>query len=197
MEELIAFLGKYHEMTPGLIEHLRKIIKFRKVKKWEFLLQPPETSNEIYFVAKGLFRGYYLKKDGTEVSAWFMGEGKLICSIPSFYEHIPSFEFICALEDAEVFYITFDELQAVYDTYMEFNYIGRTLITEYLISWAWQLYNIRMMSALERYEWLLTNVPDVVERVLNKYVASFLDITEYTLSRVRHEHAEKKKGDGK
>src|SRR6202012_6074217 len=104
----------------------------------------------IYFVKKGVLRAYYINEKGVEVSAWIMDEGKLAVSITSFYDQEPSFETIHALEDCELYYISFDELEEMYETSMEFNTIGRKLITRYLINWDRQIYGIRMNDAAER-----------------------------------------------
>ena len=154
MEELLAFLQSIRRLPPELLEHLQQIIKYRKVKKGEILLRPGQICRYIYFVKKGVLRAYYINEKGVEVSAWIMDEGKLAVSITSFYDQEPSFETIHALEDCELYYISFDELEEMYETSMEFNTIGRKLITRYLINWDRQIYGIRMNDAAERLAWL-------------------------------------------
>ncbi len=136
-------------------------------------------------------RAYYLKGN-TEVSAWFMTDGDFIVSIESFYEQKESYESIQALEDTEMFYIDYDELEYIYKHFLEFNYIGRVITIKYLTLWAKQLFSIRNQTAEERYLWLLANRPEIILRVPAKYIASYLDITEVTLSRIKNNIAKKR-----
>jgi CRP/FNR family transcriptional regulator, anaerobic regulatory protein len=193
MEELLAFLQSIYPLSPGLIEHLEKIIRYRKVKKGEILLRPGQISKYIYFVKKGMLRAYY-DKDGVDVSAWFMDEGKLVVSITSFYDQVPSFETMHALEDCELFCISFDELEEVYQKFTEFNTVGRKLITRYLINWDRQIYGLRMNDATTRLAWLLEYHPDWLLRVQQNYLASFLDITDVRLSQIKGKITNTKKG---
>jgi CRP-like cAMP-binding protein len=184
MENLIFFLDSIYPLSPGLREELLLTIKSRHLPKKNFLLKPGKVSRKIYFIHTGLLRAFY-EKDGTEVSSWFMKEGDICVSIESFYEQVESYESIQAIEDTELFFIDHAELENIYVKYPEFNWIGRVLTIKYLKLWSQQLYAIRMQNAAERYTWLLEFHPDLLLRVPHKYIASYLDITPETLSKIR------------
>jgi CRP/FNR family transcriptional regulator, anaerobic regulatory protein len=188
MEELLHLLNSTYLMTSGLQAHLYSILKVRELQKKDFLLKAGQVSNTVHFIHQGLLRCFYVKGDH-EVSSWFMKEGDVIFSIESFYDQVPSYESIQALEDCLLYYITFDELEYIYNTYAEFNYIGRVLTIKYHKLWARQLYSIRMRSAEERFEWLFDNHPELLLRVPAKHLASYLDITEVTLSKIKSKKA--------
>ena len=114
-----------------------------------------------------------------------MKEGDVSVSVESFYDQTKSYESIQALEDSELYYIGFQELEFIYREFAEFNVTGRLLAIRYLKLSTRQLYCIRMRSARERYDWLMKDSPDLVLRVPVKYLASYLDITNDTLKRVR------------
>ena len=118
-----------------------------------------------------------------------MKEGDVIVSIESFYDQQKSYESIQAIEDTELFFIDFDELEYAYREFTEFNFIGRVLTIKYLKLWSRQLYSLRMRSAAERYEWLMEHYPELILRVPAKFIASYLDITEVTLSKIKHNGA--------
>jgi CRP-like cAMP-binding protein len=184
MEELLQLLNSIHTLSPPLRDHLISILKVKELKKKDFLLKSGQISSTVCFIQKGLLRCFYVKEDH-EVSSWFMKEGDVIFSIESFYNQVESYESIQALEDCIVYYITFNELEYIYNTFAEFNYIGRVLTIKYHTLWARQLYSIRMRSAEERFEWLFENHADLLLRVPAKHLASYLDITEVTLSKIR------------
>ena len=138
----------------------------------------------ILIIHKGLLKCYYLL-DGTPVSDWFFGEMETIVSIDSFYDQVPSKDFIQALENTDLFYITYDDLENLYRNFIEFNVIGRILTNKYLRIWHRQAQNIRMLTAEERYAFLLANQPELINRVPVRDLASYLDMSRETLSRMR------------
>lgn len=184
MEQLLFFLQSVHPLSAELIEHLRLTVKWRDLRKKDFLLKAGHICREIHFIEKGLLRCYYEKGD-QQVCSWFMKEGDIIVSIESFYVRKVSYESIQALEDCQLFYISYEELYHIYRCYPEFNWISRELTQQYYILWAKQLYGLRMQSAQERYDWLLANFPELVLRVPAKYLASWLGIGEAHLSVVK------------
>ena len=89
------------------------------------------------------------------------------------------------MEDCTVYYLSFDELQVIYKTFPEFNYIVREVTQLYYQLWAQQLYGLRMQNSQERYDWLMRYHRDLLLRVPAKHVASFLGLTEVTMSKLR------------
>jgi CRP-like cAMP-binding protein len=119
------------------------------------------------------------------VCDWFFAENEIVVSIDSFYDQKKSEDYIQALEDSELFYISFQEFQYLYRTYVEFNVVGRVLTNKYLRIWHRQARNIRMLNARERLLFFLENQPDLSLRVPVRDQASFLAMTQETLSRTR------------
>jgi CRP-like cAMP-binding protein len=184
MEQLLAFLHSIHPLSAALRDQLLQVVRWRSVSRKCFVLKPGHFNRNMCFITRGLLRAFYLEGD-TEVSSWFMKEGDICVSIESFYDQRESYESIQALEDTELFYIDYEALEALYQEHAEFNAIGRVLTIKYLKLWAQQLYAIRMKSARERYDWLTSYHPDLLQRVPQKYIASYLDVTPETLSKIR------------
>jgi CRP/FNR family transcriptional regulator, anaerobic regulatory protein len=188
MDKLLYFLHTVYPLSPALRGHLREIVKTKSIAKKEYLLRPGQVARNMHFISRGLLRAYYLR-GYTEVSSWFMKEGDICVSIESFYQQRESYEFIQAIEDTTLYYIDYQELEKIYKDFPEFNRIGRVLTIKYLALWAEQLRAIRMQSAAERYGWLLEYNSEILLRVPHKYIASYLDITPETLSKIRGETA--------
>ena len=185
--QLYDFLMGIRPLSKELQAHLLSIIKTQKLAKREIFLKPGQVCDKMCFVECGLLRAY-IEKDGREVTAWFMGENDVLTSITSFYERYASIEFLQALEPTEIAYITFAELHSIYENYLEFNYHGRVLTTKYLIDWDKRIYSLLMTTADERFEWLQKNRPGLLDRVQQKYIASFVGITAETFSAVRSDY---------
>lgn len=181
---LLHFLNSVSPLSPALQEHLSSILKVKELSRKDFLLKPGNISREVCFISKGLLRCFY--EDGDrEVSRWFMKEGDVIFSISSFYDQIQSIEFIQAIEDTTVYYISHSELEEVYDRYTQFERIGRLLTIKYYKLWDQLLYVKGMQTASERYDWLLNHHPELLSRVPAKHIATYLGVTEVTLSRIK------------
>jgi len=186
MDELLEFLNSIYPINMDLEDHLLGIVKLKSITKKTFLLRPGQVSRYMCFIKKGLLRAFYVKGEN-EVSSWFMKEGDICVSIESFYGQRPGYEYIQAIEDTQLYYLYYAELELIYQKFPEFNVIGRILTIKYLTLWSEQLYAIRMQNAKERYEWLLQFHPELIQRVPQKFIASYLDITPETLSKIRSE----------
>jgi len=195
MDELLVLLHAIYPLTRALRKDLKKTVRFRTLSKNEFLLKEGKIHKEICFVKKGLLRCYYIK-DGEEVSVWFMREGDICVSIESFYLQLKGDENIQAVEECELIYISYAELQYLFKCHVTFNIHGRILTQKYLIAWDRQIRNIRKLTALERFEFLLEHNPILLQRVPGTYLASYLDIDRTTFARMKGKIA-RKKGKGK
>jgi CRP-like cAMP-binding protein len=184
VEQIFLFLNNVYPLSAGLQECLASRLQYKEIRRKDFLLKAGHVCRHIYFIQAGLMRCFY-NKGSAEVCSWFMKECDIIVSIESFYRQVPSYESIQALEDCCLYYISYSDLDYMYKTYPEFNYIGRELTLNYFILWAQQLYGLRMQTSYERYHWLISNFPELVLRVPAKYIASYLSITEVTLSKIK------------
>lgn len=155
------------------------------VKKTTILLSQGETCNKLYFVNQGCIRTYYLTKQGHEKSRFIGLEGMVATSLSSFVSGQPSFEFVDALENSELLYISRDSFYKLVDEIpgwekfylklLEFAYIYQNKKIEQLVT----------LSAKERFDVVMQEQPAYIQRLSNKILASYLDITQETLSRLK------------
>lgn len=184
MEELFYLLHSIHPLSASLRAHLAGILQQRDLVKKQYLLKAGQVCRNIYFIKKGIIRCFYLK-DEAEVCSWFMKEMDIAIAIESFYQQSPSNEYLQAVEETEVWYISYAELQNTYKQFPEFNITGRIITQVYHQHWSWQLFALRMQTAEERYKWLMDKHPELLLRVPAKYIATYLDIAEVTLSKIK------------
>jgi CRP-like cAMP-binding protein len=184
MERLFQYLHSYYPLSWELKYRLTQILKFKKFRKRAFILEEGQICEKIYFIERGLLRCFHLKA-GNQVSNWFMKEGDVAIAVESFFGRVPSYQFIQALEETDVYYITYSELQAICREFNEF-YIHRCLIVEkyYMLS-EQRHFAIQCQSATEKYKYLVDHSPDLLRRVASKYIASFVGLSEVHFSAIK------------
>jgi len=187
MEQLFNMLFGIYPMSEGLIHYLTRTLKLFEMDAKDYILKRGQICDRIYFVEKGMVRCYYEDKEGKQTTKWFMDEGNVIVAVDSFFGREPSYESIQALEDCVLYGITYDELEAAYRRFIEFNFHGRVLTTKYYRLSEKRVDMFQRLDALERYEFTKKLQPGVVSRpsVRDTYLASYLGMTRETLSRLR------------
>lgn len=184
MEALLNYLDSIYPMGADCKEKLIMLLRQKHLAKKELLLRAGHICQHIYFIEKGLLRCYYFRNDA-EICSWFMREGDVVVSVESFFYQKVSYESIQALEDCELYYISYKELQEIFKSFPEFNFIARVLTEKYYCLSEQRLYSIRMMRASERYEYLSGHHPELILRVPAKYLASYLGITPEMFSKIK------------
>lgn len=184
MEAVLHYLNAIHPLSAGLMDYLQSNLKTRELLRRDYLLRTGQVCRIICFIERGLLRCFNVTGE-QEVCSWFMKEGDVIISVESFYHQKESYEAIQALEDCTLHYISYSELQHLYRTFPEFNYIGRVLTEKYYCLSEQRAYSLRMQRSDERYAYLLEHHPELLLRVPAKYLASYLGIAGETLSRIK------------
>ena len=184
MEPLLHLLDGIHPISPELRSFFHKTLIRNELPKKHLLLSSGQLSTKMYFIEKGLIRGYYLKDD-KDVTTGFLKAGDLVISPASFYTQQPSIEYIELLEPGILWSLTYAQLQYIFMTFVEFNFIARILTEHYYTRSELRTHNMRMLSAEERYEVFCNVYSPILNRVSNKHIASFLGISPETLSRIR------------
>jgi CRP/FNR family transcriptional regulator, anaerobic regulatory protein len=182
---VIAHLDQLVPLSPALQQWLKDRLRERRLSRYELLLRPGEVSDAIAFIVKGFLRSYSISAKGLETTVWFMKEMDVVISVRSFFERLPGEEYIEALEPSVLLYLTYDELQEAYGRFPEFNTLGRQLTERYYVQAENRLTGLRNKTAAERYRFLLARHPEIFDRAALQHIASYLDISRGTLSRLR------------
>jgi CRP-like cAMP-binding protein len=166
-------------------QYLIPVIKIRKFDKKELLTRAGDVENYFNFIVKGLIRKYYLK-GREEINTQISIEGHIIHSQESFHSRTPSEYFVEAIEPTTVLSITFDELETLYAQSKKMEHVGRMVITRTMIlKDRWQTQLVKM-SPRERFLNFVTRNAELLQRVPQKYLASYLNIKPETFSRFKH-----------
>jgi CRP-like cAMP-binding protein len=163
----------------------RDLIVEREIASKTVLLHEGEISNHVHFIKKGCLRQWF-NKDGKDITFQFFFENQAVASIDSFMYHHPSLFTIESIEPSTVFTFSKDSLEQVNLVYPEFRDLFHELVFQRFRNYA-QLFLSRIKdSPRERYEDLIQNCPEIIQRVPQHYIASYLGITPISLSRIRN-----------
>jgi CRP/FNR family transcriptional regulator, anaerobic regulatory protein len=172
------------KMSDSFWAELDGLLEIRHLSKKTFILKEGEVCKNLIFIVSGMARAYSYT-DGTQVTSWFMKENDMIISVKSFFKQQPSAENMETLEDSEIALLSYEHLNYLYRKYPEYNVVGRILTEHYYVLSEERSFSLRVHTAEERYQTLLTIHPEILKRAPLKYIASYLSMTPETLSRLR------------
>lgn len=188
MEEKVRFLSSIYQHPDLGIQDIRKLASVHEkvtFKKGDFILRKGEILNEYYILKKGLFRSFVYDYQGNDITIDFFAENDILIEVSSLFQRIPTQENIEALSDSVAYKIGFDDFQQLFHGLGSFSEWGRAWMSSSLFSFKNRSTLMRVESAKERYERLLKEKPTVGKTAPLKHIASYLGITDSTLSRIR------------
>lgn len=178
----------YTKLSVDCIRDLASSSTLRPVEKGEVLVKEGALSDKLYFIITGSARAYYVK-EGREITDWFAFENDFICAINSFFMQVPSPHYIEVLEQGEVIEFLREDTFALGEKYHEFERLTRIAVTKTMLQLQQRIVSLQFETAQQRYENLVAIRADIVKRVPLGCIASFLGITQETLSRIRAQKA--------
>ncbi|MFK7934114.1 MAG: Crp/Fnr family transcriptional regulator [Saprospiraceae bacterium] len=179
-----------NEMRPEQIEQV--VNNFKKVtfQKHDYLLQEGAIADKYWFVETGVMRAFVVNQAGEEVTTEFYTHGQMALQAPSFLGRMPSQENIQALSEVTAWEMSFTRFQPLFQNIIPYQTSARGhLVNDYF---ALKERNVSMIvdSAQTRYLKLLKNHPEVIQFAPLKHIATYLGITDTSLSRIRRKLAE-------
>ena len=187
MTRLFEYFKEFNPLSKEAEQAIAVISDIITIKKNKDLQTIGHTCKTIYFITKGVARIYYFK-DGIDITEQFFFENNIIARIESLFTGKPSRKAIQILEDAEIIAINSTQLFKLYDTFPEIERLFRKIFEAAYVETVNRIEGIQFHSAEERYNALVNEAPNVLMRVPLKHVASYLGITQVSLSRIRGNH---------
>ncbi len=165
---------------------LKKKIVQVSYPKGHILLRAGKVETSIYFIKKGIVRIYTNTPDN-EITFLFCKEGDTIVSMKSYVANEKGYEDIELLEDGDLYEIKTKDLQQLFDEDIHMSNWGRKFAEQELVKTEERLISRQFRTATERYKELLKDNADLIQRVQLGHIASYLGITQVSLSRIRAE----------
>jgi len=177
-------LLKYVSFTDEEIMNLISKLESKLLKKNHFLLREGEICRHVAFLNKGLIRLYYVK-DGKEHNSGFFQAGTWVSEYASFLHKKPSLFSIEALVDTELFLLSFENMQKLYNEGKAFERLGRLIAENLFHAYFKRNMSLLLDSPKERYVTFLKENSSLVELIPLKHIASYVGVEPESLSRIR------------
>lgn len=184
MQQLLTHIQNYSALSAETVSVLTGCFKKILLSKNDLLLSEGKICRHLYFLEKGALRGFY-NADGKEITHWFGFENDFVTSFHSFITGEPAVENIRLLEGSILWAISKETLTDLLDRHREIERLVRIVYEKYYIRLEERYVNAQFKTATELYANLLLQAPYIVERVPLGIIASYLGISQETLSRIR------------
>lgn len=184
LEKMDVF-RKFTDFNDCELEIIMPYFEIIKFKKKTILLEIGKISNEVFYIIKGCIR-LYCEKDGEELSTYFFTENMFAGSYDSFLSRKPSKVAIETLEECDVLVLTHEAQEKLYEIFPKMNEFIRKAIEARFVLLHDLFISYLLNSPEERYLTLLKERPELLQRISQHQIASFLGITPVSLSRIRN-----------
>ncbi len=183
--KLIYYIKKWVDITENDEKVILSAFEQTSVKKKKDLLVPDKVCKYIYFITKGCLRSYFIDAKGAEHIYQIRMDNNWISDLQSFFSRRPSNYYIEAMEDTQMLCISYERLELLYHEVPCLERYFRILFQKAYINALERLNATMWEPAIDRYNNMLKEHPDMFQRVPLVYIASYLGITPESLSRIR------------
>jgi CRP-like cAMP-binding protein len=184
MDKFFQTVSQFTHLSAYSKQELAACLKKLELPKGHILVRQDTICSFVYFVDSGLTRTFYLK-DGKDVTDWISDENSFACSIISFITRQPDRRAIELLEPSILYSLHYDDLENLCSKYHGIEHFFRQLVALGLVQLQQKFDDLHFATALQRYQTLIASHPTFIQRVPLGMIATYLGITQETLSRIR------------
>lgn len=184
-EHLSAFFHNSNLVSLSMAKELADRFEQKIIAKNHFLLTEDKIADEYLFLDKGYMRAFAFDIEGNEITTNFYAPGQIIFEVASFFNRTRSKENIQALTDCEGWFITYKQLNDLFHSLPEFREFGRSMLVKGFSELKNRMLSTITETAEERYATLLKTKPEIFQHAPLKNIATYLGITDTSLSRIR------------
>ena len=190
-ETIILFLQGTNLVSLQTANEIANHFSEKLIYRNEFFLREGRISDEYLFLEKGFMRAFAYDTEGNDVTTNFYSANQVVFEVSSFFNRTISRENIQALTDCNGWYISYQQLNHLFHSLPEFRDFGRHILVKGFSSLKIRTLSMITETAEERYAGLLKTNPEIFQHAPLKNIASYLGITDTSLSRIRKEFSKK------
>jgi signal-transduction protein with cAMP-binding, CBS, and nucleotidyltransferase domain len=183
MIELIKVINSFQDLDLETEKAIEKYFVVEKFKKDELIVEEGKICRKVYFIKSGAIRRF-CHEEGIEVTKWIYTDNQFVTSLSSFFEQKPSFESFQACEETIVYSLSYSD-ELILLEYSLFSKFHMRQLRLYLSKINEFHHMFRLMTAQEKYMYLLESFPQIILKAKLKHIASLIGVSQETLSRIR------------
>lgn len=185
MEALINYLLQFGQLNAQQIGLIQSKAVYRELKKGDYYQEAGKIPREVIFLTEGILRICYFNHKGEDVTKYFISENRFVADILSYNQGIPSSEYVQAVTDCRYIAFSKDAMDELSMTIIGWDAIIARITARGLSEKVNKISPMLTEDATERYLNFLANFPGLANRIPLTYLASYLGITQSSLSRIR------------
>ena len=182
---LKKYLIRELNLDVSKIDYILNHFNYESSKKNEILIAHNMTCEHLYFVNSGALRVFIIKEDGQEWTRYVAFEGMFISIMPSFIKQTSSLAALQSIDDSELLHISFNNFQKILNEFPEWEKYYREMLEKTYISSIRRIEDFISMNTKQLYNNCLKHNPQIIQRLSNKMLASYLGVSQETLSRIK------------
>ncbi len=190
-QRLLQFFQEEGKISTNTASEIASCFNEKEIDKGNLFLREGQVSNEYLILQSGFMRAYSVDINGNEVTTAFYNGIQPVFEVASFFNRVASKENIQALTHCSGWVITFERLNQLFHSIPEFREFGRSILVKGFASLKIRMLSMITETAEERYSSLIQTNPEIFQYAPLKQIASYLGITDTSLSRIRKEMAKK------
>lgn len=190
-QKLINLLYNSNLVSQAGAQQIAAQFKPKSIPKGEYLLKAGQATNEYLFLETGFLRSFAYDVEGNDITTGFYSGNQMVFEVASYFNRTTSKENILALTDCTGWVVTFAEFNTLFHTMPEFREFGRSVLVKGFSALKNRMLSMISETAEERYASLLKTNPEILQNAPLKTIATYLGITDTSLSRIRKELAHK------
>jgi CRP-like cAMP-binding protein len=179
-------------MASEKAELIANTFTYKEVPKNTFLIEVGKICNVSHFIEEGCARLYTFNTDGNDVTTGIYSNQMFANDFYSFFKRIPSPEHLQAMSDCKTWFLTYEDLQKNFHTIPEFREFGRMLLINNHAIIKQRMLSMIQQTGEQRYAHLMETNPEVFKHIPLKNIATYLGLTDTSLSRIRRDFMNKK-----
>lgn len=185
LDQMLVQIERSAQLTKTAWHDLTPLFRQLTLKKGDHIVLPGDATSGLYFVCRGLIRYYYITEEGKEWNKAFIAEDSLAASFSEDFLGYPSPYGIQALENTILLSARYIDFESLYERHASIERLGRRFIEQVLAAKLSRERSFLHHDATSRYQDFLRQHPGLSERIPQYHLASYLGVTEVTLSRLR------------
>lgn len=182
--KMVNFLSQQFNLDQEIINILVDIFKLKKYKKKELIISDTENIDKVCYIVDGLVRIYY-HRENKEITNWFIEENGVFMPVYHILTGNPNNNNYEALKTTILLETSYSKLEKIYAFHPQLQLLGRKMVESYYAMFLAHSHNVLFLSAEERYMSFIEKKSDLLNIVALKHIASYLGISQETLSRIR------------